>query len=74
VETLTKKRANNLRMLLLVQLGCYCIYWGVVEYGSLLYLYMLKVSVLTFSIGFYYNVFSLKVCNEVEAVVKEWLG
>jgi hypothetical protein len=43
VETLTKKRANNLRMLLLVQLGCYCIYWGVVEYGSLLYLYMLKL-------------------------------
>ena len=42
-ETIGKKRDNNLRRLLIVQILAYAVYWSVTEYGSILYLYMLKV-------------------------------
>ena len=42
-ETIGKKRDNNLRRLLIVQLLAYSVYWSVAEYGSIIYLYMLKV-------------------------------
>ena len=42
-ETIGKKRDNNLRRLLIVQILAYSVYWSVTEYGSILYLYMLKV-------------------------------
>jgi hypothetical protein len=43
VQTLTKKRANHLKSLLLIQFICYTLYLFSLEFGSLLYLYMLKV-------------------------------
>ena len=43
-ETIGKRRDKNLRRLLIVQILVYAIYWSVLEYGSILYLYMLKVS------------------------------
>ena len=43
-HTIAKKRDNNLRHLLIIQMLAYAIYWAVTEYYSIIYLYMLKVS------------------------------
>ena len=42
-ETIAKRRDNNLRRLLIVQILAYSVYWSVTEYSSILYLYMIKV-------------------------------
>lgn len=42
LQTVFKRRENNLRMLLGVQISVYIMYWFVLQYNSLLYLYMLK--------------------------------
>ncbi len=43
VVTLCKKRKDHLRLLIAIQFCCYMLYLFSLEFGSLLYLYMLKV-------------------------------
>ncbi len=44
VQTLCKKRSHNLRRLIVIQFCLYTLYLFSLEFGSLLYLYMLKVT------------------------------
>ena len=43
VKTVFKERENGLRMLILLSLFTYCIYWSLLTFNQIIYLYLSKV-------------------------------